>query len=95
MTQDIFVEFSEYLLSRKRMSDLEAALNFISSLDMNVRDEKNVLVPVSTLVDRVLDTLAVKVTTYTGEWATPREWGDPCQMSSDLPPGPSGSRRSS
>jgi hypothetical protein len=48
-------------MTRKRMSDLEAALHFINSIDMNVRDEKNALVPVTTMVDRVIDILHVGV----------------------------------
>jgi Vacuolar sorting protein 9 (VPS9) domain len=54
-------EFNHYLMTRKRMSDLEAALHFINSIDMNVRDEKNALVPVTTMVDRVIDILHVGV----------------------------------
>jgi hypothetical protein len=54
-------EFNHYLMTRKRMSDLEAALHFINSIDMNVRDEKNALVPVTTMIDRVIDILHVGV----------------------------------
>jgi hypothetical protein len=54
-------EFHHYLMTRKRISDLEAALHFINSIDMNVRDEKNALVPVTTMVDRVIDILHVGV----------------------------------
>jgi hypothetical protein len=57
-------QFNHYLMTRKRMSDLEAALHFIDSIDMNVRDEKNALVPVTTMVDRVLDLLQVGVAEY-------------------------------
>jgi hypothetical protein len=54
-------EFHHYLMTRKRISDLEAALHFINSIDMNVRDEKNALVPVTVMVDRVIDILHVGV----------------------------------
>ena len=57
-------EFNHYLMTRKRMSDLEAALHFINSIDMNVRDEKNALVPVTTMVDRVIDILHVGVAEF-------------------------------
>ncbi len=57
-------QFNHYLMTRKRMSDLEAALHFINSIDMNVRDEKNALVPVTTMVDRVLNILQVGVAEY-------------------------------
>jgi len=66
-----FEDESDYGQARKRIADLETAMAFITSIDMNVRDEKGILLPVSQLQDRVISVLSEGSRSFLAQFGQP------------------------